>query len=60
MTSRRSRRDHEAAVTDKLPDVVDLLVLTTAAGLPIGSALRDRAPARGPSRGRPRAGGHAC
>jgi tight adherence protein C len=39
LTSRRSRRDHEAAVTDQLPDVVDLLLLTTAAGLPIAAAL---------------------
>jgi len=36
---RRTRRAHEAAVADQLPDVVDLLTLTTAAGLPIAAAL---------------------
>jgi tight adherence protein C len=39
LASRRSTRAHEAAITDQLPDVVDLLVLTTAAGLPIAAAL---------------------
>jgi hypothetical protein len=39
LASRRSVRTHEAAITDQLPDVVDLLVLTTAAGLPIAAAL---------------------
>ena len=39
LASRRSARAHEAAITDQLPDVVDLLVLTTAAGLPIAAAL---------------------
>ena len=39
LISRRSRRAHEAAITDQLPDVVDLLALTTAAGLPIAAAL---------------------
>ena len=36
---RRARRAHEAAIADQLPDVVDLLALTTAAGLPITAAL---------------------
>jgi tight adherence protein C len=39
LASRRSARSHEAAITDQLPDVVDLLVLTTAAGLPIAAAV---------------------
>ena len=39
LASRRSARVHEAAITDQLPDVVDLLVLTTAAGLPITAAV---------------------
>ena len=39
LISRRTRRAHEAAITDQLPDVVDLLALTTAAGLPIAAAL---------------------
>jgi hypothetical protein len=39
LASRRSWRAHEAAITDQLPDVVDLLVLTTAAGLPIAAAV---------------------
>jgi tight adherence protein C len=39
LISRRFRRAHEAAITDQLPDVVDLLALTTAAGLPIAAAL---------------------
>jgi tight adherence protein C len=39
LASRRSARAHEAAITDQLPDVVDLLVLTTAAGLPITAAV---------------------
>ena len=39
LASRRSARAREAAITDQLPDVVDLLVLTTAAGLPIAAAL---------------------
>jgi tight adherence protein C len=39
LIARRTRRAHEAAVIDQLPDVVDLLHLTTAAGLPIGTAL---------------------
>jgi tight adherence protein C len=39
LASQRSARAHEAAITDQLPDVVDLLVLTTAAGLPITAAV---------------------
>jgi tight adherence protein C len=39
LIARRARRAHQAAVTDQLPDVVDLLALTTAAGLPIAAAL---------------------
>src|SRR5262245_3471145 len=39
LVARRARRAHEAAVTDQLPDVVDLLHLTTAAGLPIATAV---------------------
>jgi tight adherence protein C len=39
LASRRSRRAHEAAIFDQLPDVVDLLALTTAAGLPIAAAV---------------------
>lgn len=36
----RSRaRKHEAAVVDELPDIVDLLHLTTAAGLPVSGAI---------------------
>jgi tight adherence protein C len=37
--ARRAGRSHEAAVVDQLPDVVDLLLLTTSAGLPVASAL---------------------
>ncbi|MGH9229894.1 MAG: type II secretion system F family protein, partial [Acidimicrobiales bacterium] len=39
LVSRQSRRAREAAITDQLPDVVDLLALTTAGGLPIAAAL---------------------
>ena len=39
LVARRTRRAHEAAVADQLPDVVDLLHLTTAAGLPIATAV---------------------
>lgn len=35
----RRRRRHEAAVVEQLPDVVDLLRLTSHAGLPVTSAL---------------------
>jgi Flp pilus assembly protein TadB len=40
LASRRADRAHEAAVADQLPDIVDLLALTTAAGLPIAAAVR--------------------
>lgn len=58
LVARRTRRAHEAAVTDQLPDVVDLLHLTTAAGLPIATALcairrRPGGPVVPPSNGRP-------
>lgn len=39
LLARRARRVHEAAIVDQLPDVVDLLAMTTAAGLPIGAAV---------------------
>jgi Flp pilus assembly protein TadB len=39
LAARRSRRALEAAVADQLPDVVDLLALTTSAGLPTAAAL---------------------
>jgi tight adherence protein C len=39
LVTRRTSRAHEAAITDQLPDVVDLMVLTTAAGLPIAAAV---------------------
>jgi tight adherence protein C len=39
LTSQRTRRAHEAAIADQLPDVVDLLALTTAAGLPIAATV---------------------
>ncbi len=39
LIARRTRRAHEAAIADQLPDIVDLLALTTAAGLPIAAAL---------------------
>jgi tight adherence protein C len=39
LAARRAARAREAAVVDQLPDVVDLLRLTTDAGLPVGSAL---------------------
>jgi tight adherence protein C len=38
--ARRQARRHVAAVVDELPDVVDLLRLTTSAGLPVTSAIR--------------------
>jgi tight adherence protein C len=37
--ARRARRAHEDAVVDQLPDIVDLLLLTTSAGLPVPAAL---------------------
>jgi tight adherence protein C len=36
---RRRRRRRDAAIVDQLPDVIDLLRLTTHAGLPVGSAI---------------------
>jgi tight adherence protein C len=39
LTTRSARRRHDAALVDQLPDVVDLLSLTTAAGLPTTAAL---------------------
>ncbi len=38
LTARRRGRAHEAAVVDQLPDIVDLLALTTSAGLPVAAA----------------------
>jgi tight adherence protein C len=40
LRARRALQHAEAAVVDELPDVVDLLSLTTAAGLPVGAAIR--------------------
>lgn len=39
LAARRDRTRREALLHDQLPDVVDLLALTTAAGLPVGAAL---------------------
>ena len=39
LAARRGHARHEAALADQLPDVVDLLALTAAAGLPVGAAL---------------------
>ena len=39
LASRAERRRQAAAVIDQLPDVVDLLALTTAAGLPVTAAV---------------------
>jgi Flp pilus assembly protein TadB len=39
LAARRRARRHEAAVVDQLPDVVDLLRLTTSAGLPVSAAI---------------------
>jgi tight adherence protein C len=36
--ARRDRRRYDEAVADQVPDIVDLLVLTTAAGLPVSMA----------------------
>ena len=38
LATRRRARAHEAAVIDQLPDIVDLLTLTTSAGLPVTAA----------------------
>lgn len=40
LDQRRQRRRHDDAVADELPDLVDLLRLTTLAGLPVSAALR--------------------
>jgi len=39
VTGRAAHRRKESAVVDQLPDVVDLVTLTTAAGLPVAVAL---------------------
>jgi tight adherence protein C len=39
LTQRRERARQEAQIVDQLPDVVDLLALTAAAGLPVAAAL---------------------
>lgn len=39
LAARRDRARHDALLHDQLPDVVDLLALTTTAGLPVGAAL---------------------
>lgn len=39
LATRRARAAHEAHLLDQLPDVVDLLTLTTVAGLPAGAAI---------------------
>lgn len=39
LETRRRRRRRDAAIVDQLPDVIDLLRLTTHAGLPVGSAI---------------------
>lgn len=39
LDDRRRARRHERAVVDQLPDVVDLLRLTTLAGLPVSAAV---------------------
>jgi tight adherence protein C len=39
LNARSAHRRHAAALVDQLPDVVDLLSLTTAAGLPVTAAL---------------------
>ena len=39
LTARSARRRHDAALVDQLPDVVELLSLATAAGLPVTAAL---------------------
>ena len=38
ITARKASRAHEAAVVDQLPDVIDLLALTTSAGLTVAAA----------------------
>lgn len=39
LAARRGHARHDAALVDQLPDVVDLLALTAAAGLPVAAAL---------------------
>ncbi len=39
LAARRGHARHESALVDQLPDVVDLLALTAAAGLPVAAAL---------------------
>jgi tight adherence protein C len=39
LATRSAHRRYDAALVDQLPDVVDLLSLTTAAGLPVTAAL---------------------
>jgi tight adherence protein C len=39
LDARRRQRQRDAAVVDQLPDVIDLLRLTTHAGLPVGAAV---------------------
>lgn len=39
LASQRARRLSDATTADQLPDVVDLLALTTAAGLPVAASL---------------------
>jgi Flp pilus assembly protein TadB len=39
LEDRRRAREHERAIVDQLPDLVDLLRLTTLAGLPVGTAI---------------------
>ncbi len=39
LAARRARAAHETRLLDQLPDVVDLLALTTVAGLPAGAAI---------------------
>jgi Flp pilus assembly protein TadB len=39
LAARRARAAHEARLLDQIPDVVDLLALTTVAGLPAGAAI---------------------
>jgi tight adherence protein C len=38
ITARKASRAHEAAVVDQLPDAIDLLALTTSAGLTVAAA----------------------
>jgi tight adherence protein C len=39
LAARRLRLEHDARLHDQLPDVVDLVALTTAAGLPVAASL---------------------